>query len=82
MDMNPRLTGRTSRPNALQKPATGPKRNAPPVPHWPATKTQPRAHAASDIWPKWTTSHRQSVDRELTLWQEQFDARDTRRHDG
>jgi len=30
--------------------------------------------AASEIWPKWTPARRRSVDEELTLWQEQFDA--------
>ena len=35
--------------------------------------------APSDIWPKWTPAHRRYVDQELALWQEQFDALNSRR---
>jgi hypothetical protein len=82
MDLKPRLAGPKSRPHAPPKAAASPKRNAPPVSHRPAAKTKPAsaAHAAADIWPKWTASHRQSMDCELTLWQKQFDALDFSRH--
>jgi hypothetical protein len=35
--------------------------------------------ASPDIWPKWTPAHRRYVDQELALWQEQFDALNSRR---
>ncbi|ALV40615.1 hypothetical protein AU252_05045 [Pseudarthrobacter sulfonivorans] len=83
MDLKPRLAGPKSQPNARPTTAAGPKRNAPRVSNRPAAKIKPAsaAHAAADIWPKWTASHRQSVDLELTLWQEKFDALDSSRHD-
>ena len=37
------------------------------------------APASSDIWPKWTPAHRRYADQELALWQEQFDALNSRR---
>lgn len=64
MDVKPRLTDRN--------PAANSRRNV--------TAVQPRAlpPATSDIWPKWTESYRQYMDRELFLWQEQFDALNSR----
>jgi hypothetical protein len=58
-------------------PDRAPPRAAPPVRDrapWPA-----QAPAPSDIWPKWTPAYRRYVDQELALWQEQFDALNSRK---
>lgn len=82
MDPKPRLNKRKGRPNAPPpKPAVGPApavgttRSAPGVPKRPAAEAQ----VASEIWPKWNVSHRRDVDREKSLWQEQFDALNSRK---
>ncbi|WP_457966127.1 hypothetical protein M1E17_06045 [Arthrobacter sp. D1-29] len=81
MDL-PRLTGPT--------PAVGPRPKVPPVPRKPKAAPLPQrakvpqvprraaAEVTSDIWPKWTAARRQYMDRELSLWQEQFDALSSR----
>ncbi|WP_461164371.1 hypothetical protein [Arthrobacter sp. R4-81] len=59
-----------------------PHRVAAPTPTWVAAPAQLRAHvpapaptqATSEIWPKWSSSHRRYMDGELAHWQEQFDA--------
>jgi hypothetical protein len=38
-----------------------------------------QAPSQPEIWPKWTPAHRRYVDEELALWQEQFDALNSRR---
>lgn len=67
-----------SRPKVPRKtpvsPRVSPKRKGPPAPDRAETKAQD----ASDIWPKWTPSHRQYMDREQSLWHEQFDALNSR----
>lgn len=45
-----------------------PPRPAPPAP------AKSRTSDSSNIWPKWTPSHRLYKNYELALWQEQFDA--------
>ena len=58
-----------------------------PVPAPPRTAPQVQSKApraadvphTSDIWPKSTPAHRRYVDQELALWQEQFDALNSRR---
>lgn len=66
-DLKPRLTRR--RP-AVRKPVANPR----PKPIVASVRDRPEAHAATDIWPKWTPARRQYMERELSLWQEQFDA--------
>lgn len=66
-DLKPRLT--RQRP-VVRKPVASPK----PQPIVAPVRVQAEAHAASDIWPKWTPARRQYMERELSLWQEQFDA--------
>lgn len=72
------VTRRRSRPKAPRKtpvsPRVSPKRKIPPA----RDKSETKARDASDIWPKWTPSHRQYMAREQSLWQEQFDALDSR----
>lgn len=63
LGLKPRLTG----PQA----AASPRRNQPPVPV-PVQARPPQVEP--DIWPKWTPSRRLYMDRELALWQQQFDA--------
>jgi hypothetical protein len=79
LDLKPRL----ARPSpAVQKPVV-----RKPAPRRPAAIPRPKStpivapvrdraevHVTSDIWPKWTPARRQYMDRELSLWQEQFDA--------
>jgi len=55
-------------------PGVSPKRKIPPA----RDKSETKARDASDIWPKWTPSHRQYMDREQSVWQEQFDALNSR----
>ena len=43
-----------------------------------APPVRPDARDSSGIWPKWTPSHRLYKDYELALWQEQFDALNSR----
>ena len=58
--------------------ASAPARPDPPTaPASPPLRTEPGE--ASGIWPKWTPAHRLYKDSELALWQEQFDALDSRR---
>lgn len=57
--------------------APAPHRPAPPKPA-AAPPAQSHSHSQSDIWPKWTPSHRLYKDYELALWQEQFDALNSR----
>ncbi len=64
MELKPRSTRR--------KPPASSRRNVPPV------RDRAEAQVASDIWPKWTASHRRYMDHELSLWQEQFDALSSR----
>ncbi|MCO4261443.1 hypothetical protein NG697_00520 [Pseudarthrobacter sp. MDT3-26] len=61
-------------PRRVQRPIPdpAPTRAAPPV-RDRALRPAP-APASPDIWPKWTPAHRRYVDEELALWQEQFDA--------
>ena len=44
----------------------------------PPAQSHSHSHSQSDIWPKWTPSHRLYKDYELALWQEQFDALNSR----
>ena len=70
-DLKPRLTRR--RP-AVRKPAA-PRPSEEPQTQADCGPSRDRQEAhASDIWPKWTPARRQYMDRELSLWQEQFDA--------
>lgn len=69
MDLKPRLTRRKP---AAQKPAPIPRPK--PKPKVAPVPDRTEAHVSSDIWPKWTAARRQYMDRELSLWQEQFDA--------
>ena len=63
------------RPAPRNKPRlTGPKPAAKPRPTVPPVRDRAKAEVTSDIWPKWTPARRQYMDRELSLWQEQFDA--------
>jgi hypothetical protein len=72
MKFKPGLTGR--------RPAVSSKRNEPRV----SARAEPRVHAraepqiAPDIWPKWTASHKRYMDGELSSWQKQFDALNSR----
>ncbi|MEO8283956.1 MAG: hypothetical protein ABI568_11215 [Pseudarthrobacter sp.] len=71
LGLKPRLTGPQS--------AASPRRNQPPVPVPGRNKPRVPFQAGSpqlepDIWPKWTASRREYMDRELALWQQQFDA--------
>lgn len=70
-------TRRKSRPKAPRKTPVSPKRKVPPAPDR-APRPAP-APASPDIWPKWTPAHRRYVDEELALWQEQFDALNSRK---
>lgn len=63
LGLKPRLTG----PQA----AASPRRNQPPV---PVPVQAGPLQVEPDIWPKWTPSRRLYVDREMALWQQQFDA--------
>ena len=77
-----KAAGTTGAPAKVQRraPALAPARAAQPARERPQPPSQNRrqrpaqALAASEIWPKWTPARRRSVDEELTLWQEQFDA--------
>ncbi|UZX02239.1 hypothetical protein F8G81_06130 [Arthrobacter sp. CDRTa11] len=72
------------------QPAVGSRPKAAPVPRRPKAAPLPQrakvpqiphraaAEVTSDIWPKWTPARRQYMDRELSLWQEQFDALNSR----
>ena len=68
-----------TRPSVQRKTAAGPKRivsRTPPPPQ--VTRAPGPAESgnkvASEIWPKWNTSHRRYVEGEKSHWQEQFDA--------
>lgn len=75
-DLTTQLTRRKPavRKPAAPKPAAIPR----PKPIAAPVRDRPEAHVASDIWPKWTPARRQYMDRELSLWQEQFDALNSR----
>lgn len=76
MDLKPRLTRQSlvaSKPAAL-KPAAVPRPK--PTPTVAPVRDRAEPHVTSDIWPKWTAARRQYMNRELSLWQEQFDALD------
>jgi hypothetical protein len=65
----PRTVPRAAAPAPPRRtPATTP----PPVPARRTPPADPRT--LTDIWPKWTPSHRLYKNYELALWQEQFDA--------
>ena len=68
------ITGTKPRPGAPPKAAAGPTTNCRRAPERAAAAVQYESEAASDIWPKWDASHRRYMERELSLWQEQFDA--------
>ncbi len=76
LDLKPRLARRrpAMQKPAARKPAARPKPNPVVAP----VRDRPEAHVASDIWRKWTPARRQYMDRELSLWQEQFDALNSR----
>jgi hypothetical protein len=74
MDLKPLLARRKP---AARKPAAIPRPKPKPV--VALVRARAEAHLASDIWPKWTAARRQDMDRELSLWQEQFDALDSRK---
>lgn len=68
-----------TRPSVQRKTAAGLNRNLPRTPPPPQVTRAPDpaesdSKAASEIWPKWNTSHRQYVEGEKSHWQEQFDA--------
>lgn len=76
MDLKPRLDRRkpaVQKP-AVRKPAAVPGPKTTPIVARVRDRTE--AQVASDIWPKWTAARRQYMDRELSDWQEQFDALD------
>ena len=75
LDLKPRLTRRKP---AARKPAASPRPSPRLRPKVSPVRARAEAHVASDIWPKWTAARRQYMDRELSLWQEQFDALDSR----
>ena len=71
---------------SVRQPPPPVRRRVPdPAQPWAAPQVQARAPRAaevppsSEIWPKWTPAHRRYVDQELALWQEQFDALNSRR---
>jgi hypothetical protein len=68
------ITGTKPRPGALPKAAVGSRTSCPREPERSAAAVHYEAEADSDIWPKWNASHRRYMARELSLWQEQFDA--------
>ncbi|PNI09410.1 hypothetical protein CXX84_03855 [Arthrobacter sp. AFG7.2] len=77
------LIGGKSRPSVERKTATGPKRIVPRAPPPPQVTRAPGlaesgSKVASEIWPKWNTSHRRYVEGEKSHWQEQFDALNSR----
>ena len=63
--------------NSRPRTATSPTRRTPSAAA-AAPPAQSHSHSQSDIWPKWTPSHRLYKDYELALWQEQFDALNSR----
>lgn len=73
MDLKPRLTRRKP---AAPKPVASPRPKPKPKPKVAPVSARTEAPVSSDIWPKWTAARRQYMDRELSLWQEQFDALD------
>ncbi|WP_066286571.1 hypothetical protein [Arthrobacter sp. B6] len=74
MDLKPRLT----RPMPVVSMPAARKSSAiprpKPTPIVAPVRERAEAKVTSDIWPKWTAARRQYMDRELFLWQEQFDA--------
>lgn len=66
-----------SRPPTTTLRAAAPAQIKPPKA--PTPPVRPETRASSEIWPKWTPSHRLYKDYELALWQEQFDALNTRK---
>jgi len=74
LELNPRLARRkpvVQKP-AARRPAAVPRPK--PAPIVAPVRDRTETHVTSDIWPKWTAARRQYMDRELSLWQEQFDA--------
>ncbi|TLM86027.1 hypothetical protein [Pseudarthrobacter sp. NamE5] len=63
------------RPQPHKAPVPG---RPPPPPKAPPSPVQPGPYDSSDIWPKWTPAYRLYKDRELAIWQEQFDALNSR----
>jgi hypothetical protein len=68
LDLKPRPAPRNKPRLSGPKPAANPRPKVPPV------RDRAKAEVTSDIWPKWTPARRQYMNRELSLWQEQFDA--------
>lgn len=68
------ITGTKSRPGTLPEAAVGARTSCPHVLERSAAAVHYEAEADSDIWPKWNASHRRYMARELSLWQEQFNA--------
>lgn len=64
--------------NSRPRTAPSPIRRSPSTAAAAAPPAQSHSHSQSDIWPKWTPSHRLYKDYELALWQEQFDALNSR----
>ncbi|GAC1502558.1 MAG: hypothetical protein NVS2B15_25150 [Pseudarthrobacter sp.] len=71
LGLKPRLLGpqAAASPRRVPPPVSVPARNGPRVP----VRAGP-PQVEPEIWPKWTASRKQYVDRELALWQQQFDA--------
>lgn len=59
--------------HVVRKPVASPR----PTPKVAPVRARAEGTVSSDIWPKWTAARRQYMDRELSLWQEQFDALDS-----
>lgn len=83
MDLKPLPARPGARPKALARPAVGSGRSVQRAPFPPVVarvQDRPRAQAQPEpgVWPKWSPSHRLYKARELSLWQEQFDALDSR----
>jgi hypothetical protein len=81
LELNPRLArGKpvVQKP-AVRKPVPRPSPSPRPTPKVAPVRDRTEAHVASDIWPKWTAARRQYMDRELSDWQEQFDALSSRK---
>lgn len=83
MDLKPLPARPGTRPKMPARPTVTSGRIVPRAPSPPRVlPVQDRSPAqeqpASEIWPKWSPSHRLYKARELSLWQEQFDALDSR----
>lgn len=60
------------------RPRTAPAPSRPAPPKAAAAPPAQSRNRDSEIWPKWTPSHRLYKNYELALWQEQFDALNSR----